>query len=480
MSELSAEDQARLRALVGIIDAGESPRVAELVAVYWPQPTGAVYYAATQADASHPGLAAKIAFAPVEARLAYAEGEPFCEIVHEESLSDDELELDLWDADGRVSDLFYEHGAGVRVEIFYYFSDVDLLLSQWWGHLQPPEEAGAERFVASAAFGFLSAMQPLPRRAFFVGCQAVDGLLLTTQAEIDEGDCPRNMHLGGSVGVPGMEFHPCERRSRADCVAHIGDSLSYLAFDTVVEAIANRVGGRTYLEISRGNEGSLNKPLRVIIGRRRVRDLDVIRYTAQTNAKDPDQGYVRAEFAVSEGPLRSMSNCAVNDALIGEQHLNRRLGEKRQPATNFSPNAGNDSGTAKFFAVYGPTNPANHSASSLRGSCDLEGSTDLRVYTGETAFTEQYSTDRAWGLLHALRHKRWGYGLDVARLAIEKDFIPLSAWTQQLVAVTLADGTLTTAPRSTFHAELTDRNVQQQVNDLCCTGARRHAAGRTR
>lgn len=470
MPELSAADQAKLDALLGTILAGRSPRVAEVVAVSWPPPTGTVYYASTQADEVCPGLKAKLGHAPVEARLANSEGEPFLKIVHEESLSDDELEFDLWDADGRISDLFYEHGAGVRVEIFYYFEDVGLLLSQWWGHLQPPEEAGAERFVATAAFGFLSAMLPLPRRAFFVGCQAVDGLLLKTQAEIDEGDCPRDMHLGGSVGVPGMEFHPCPRNSRADCTAHVGDSLSFLAFDTTIEAIANRVGGRTYLEMSRGNETNLKKALRVIAGRRKVRDLDVIRYTAQTNAKNPDQGYVRAEFAAGEGPWRAMWNCAVNDAIIGEQHLNKRLGERRQPPTNFSPNANNDSGTAKFFAVYGPTNPSNHSAATLRGSCDAEGSADVRVYASETAFTEEYSTDRAWWLLHALRNKRWGYGLDVARAAIETDFIPLSAWTQQTVAVRLPDGTLTTAPRSTFNAELTDRSVQQQINDICAAG----------
>jgi hypothetical protein len=313
-------------------------------------------------------------------------------------------------------------------------------------------------------------MIPLPRRAFFFGCQAVDGLLLTSQAEVAEGDCPRDMHLGGSVGVPGMENHPCPRGSRADCTAHIGDDLSYLAFDTTIEAIANRTGGRTYLEMSRGNETNLKKALRVIAGRRKVRDLDVIRYTPQTNTKHPDQGFVRAEFAVSEGPLKSMWNCAVNDALIGAMHLNVRLGQKRQPRTNFSPNANNDSGTAKFFAVYGPTNPANHSAATLRGSCDVEGSDDVRVYTSETAFTEQYSTDRAWWLVHALRNKRWGYGLDVARLAIERDVLPLSAWTQQEVAVKLADGTLTTARRSSFNAELTDRSAQQQINDICAAG----------
>src|SRR4051812_30387621 len=120
---LSIDDQAKLDALLDMIAAGTSPHVAELVAVFWPQPTGTVYYAASQLDELYPDLGLE----PVEARLSFNDGAPFREVVHESGLSDETVDLDFWDADGAISDLFELHGAGVRVEIFYYFSDVDLL-----------------------------------------------------------------------------------------------------------------------------------------------------------------------------------------------------------------------------------------------------------------------------------------------------------------------------------------------------------------
>ncbi|HYG78928.1 MAG TPA: hypothetical protein VD861_00990, partial [Pyrinomonadaceae bacterium] len=388
---LTPEDTQKVAALQLMIAEGRAIRVSEIVAVFWPQPTGTVYYAATQLDDLYPDLG----LSPVEARLPWNSGAPFSEVVHESGLSDEEVELDFWDADGRVADLFEQHGAGVRVEIFYYFPDVDLLLSEWWGHLQPPEEADEERFVATAAVGFQSSMLPLPRRAFFSGCQAIDGVLLTTAEEIAANDCPRDMHIGGSVGVVGMENHLCPRRNRQDCIDHIGDSLSMLAFDTVVESIINRqTEGPTRLATSRGNESNLKRPLRVIIGERTVRELDLLAYTPQTNNNTPDQGYVRVLFAICEGRVKSITLCKVNNSLIGFEHLNWRLGARRQPPTGFSPNVPNYSGTALFYGVYGPVDPSQYNATNLSGEAKVEGLDDMRVYTAETAYTEQYTRER--------------------------------------------------------------------------------------
>src|SRR5262252_3010889 len=78
-------------------------------------------------------------------------------------------------------------------------SQVELLFSQWFGHMQPVEEGSAEWYESTAETGFMSSMLPLPRRAFFSSCQAMFGGWLATQAEIDEGDCPYNRHLGGAA-----------------------------------------------------------------------------------------------------------------------------------------------------------------------------------------------------------------------------------------------------------------------------------------
>jgi hypothetical protein len=635
---LSTEDQAKLDDLLEMIAAGESPHVAEVIAVFWPTPTGTVYYAASQLDELYPDLGLE----PVEARLSFNDGAPFREVIHESGLSDESVDLDFWDADGVISDLFQLHGAGVRVEIFYYFSDVDLLLSEWWGHLQPPDQADCERFVAQAAVGFRSSMLPLPRRAYFSGCQAIFGALLSTQSELDENDCPYNLHLeqgatsnpdyqnnlNGSAGsggaftkvsggnswncgashaaavaegdavfsftvsgayacagfsttdsprsgntdfafalqwnpdgsvtlkysntlllanvatwtagdqfrveirdggfrmykgsseltpagfappVPsyplylgiaiqnegagisaaqvaigdigaapafglldpdtGEPFTSCPRNSTAACIARLGDDLSYLAFDTIVETlINNQTVGPALLATSRGNESNLKRPLRVIIGSRVVRDLDLLAYTPQADTNHPDKGFVRCLFSVSEGRIRSMTNCKVNDTIIGFEHLNTRLGARRQPRTGFSPNVSNYSGTAHFFGVYGQVDASQYNATNLRGEATCEGLDDIRVYTTETSYTEQYTQSRAWALLRALMDKRWGMGYDRRRFEIETDLIPLAAWCAETVAFTGSDGTLYTGPRTTFNGELNDRNAQQQITDICLAG----------
>jgi hypothetical protein len=472
MAELNYEDEAKRVELQLMQLRGESPRVVEVVAVHWPQPTGTVYYASTQYDDLFRGLP----FAPVEARLRYDKEEPFCEVLLAEGISDEEVDLALWDADGVISDLLHAHGAGLRVEIFYHFPDIDWTPSLWWGHLQQPEEAGEDWCETKAEQGFRSSMLPCPRRAHYVSCQALyPPEANLTQAEIDEGDCPVNAHLpGGTIGntdpSTGKVYAKCAR-TRPDCIKIIGDALSFLADDTVVETIINNQtkGGALFPE-SRGNATNLKKPKRVIAGTRVVRDCEVLEYTPQLNTKHPDEGFVRAQIEIGEGRIRSMVECKVNDTLIGFQHLNTRNGARRQPATNFSPNASNHSGTAHFFAVYGPVNPSGYGPNNLRGSAKVEGCDDVRVYTSETEFAEEWTDSRAWWLCNVLRHKRWGYGLDVARFWIEKDFIPLHAWTRENTSFTAKDGTVFTGPRTLYNAELNDRTIQQVVNDICLAG----------
>jgi len=478
---LSPADQAKIDELKAMTLAGEGVRVCELVAVFWPQPTGTVYYSSIQADEVYPTLTVS----PVEARLAYADDALVREVIHEEGISDDQIDLDFWDADGVISDLAHTHGEGVRVEVFYYYSDVDLFLSMWWGHLLVPDSADQERFKTQAEQGFRSAQLPLPRRAFFTGCQAVWAGYLQTQAEIDEGDCPSNAHLteeqrGGAPLVgnldpdTGLPYTSCPRNTREVCTARIGDSLSFLAFDSTVESIVNnQTKGGPLLATSRGNENNLKRPLRVVAGKRRVRDLDLLAFTPQLNSNNSEDGFVRTLFAISEGRNKSVTRCQVNDEIFPPDQIQVRLGEKRQAPTGFSPNVGNYSGTSLFFGVYGQVDPEQYSdPETLSGQCLVEGHDEVRVYSDPddpTAFTEQYTTDRAWWLAHQLRHKRWGLGTDVARLELA-DLIFLSTWGRQVVTFTNEEGRIFAGVRTDFNAELIDRTAQQQINDLCLAG----------
>lgn len=473
MPELSALDQAKLEALTGLIAAaragGPSVQVAELAAADWPTPDARVFYASTFVDDVFPGLRAHLGAAVVEPRLA---GEQFLDVMRDSGISDDSVALNLWDGDHVISDLFETHGEGVRIEVFLYFPQVDLLLSMWFGHLRPPEDADEERFTATAENGFMSLELPLPRRAFFNTCQAVYGGLLSTQEEIDEHDCPMNLHIGGSVGLvnpdTGLPYPTCPRNSRAACTARLGDDLSFLAFDTAIKSYP--VGSRGVIATTRGNENNLKRPLRVIAGERTVRDLDLLAHVVEVgNPKEPEKGSIKLKYAVSEGVLDALTQPRVNSTLIQPQHWGVRLGWLRQPGSGFSPGENNYSGTATLQVVL-QGDFRNVDPAGIPTEIDARGKNDVRVYTNETTYTPAYTASRAWWLLEALRNKRWGLGSDVARFAIESDFIPLDEWFNDYLSFTDPEGNVYTGPRSTFNAELIDRTAQQQINDICLAG----------
>jgi hypothetical protein len=196
---MPAEDpdrDAKLTTLRTMQREGESPRVAELLLVDWPLPDGPTYYATRVAHdiLDDPELLDRLD-GPIELRLGSG---VFLDVPQQAGIGDDRVDLDFWDGDNEFTRLFHTHGAGMRVEVFYYFPDVDLLISEWWGHLQPPAGVNIDRFKTAAQSGFRSSNLPLPGRAPLNGCQAVFGGLLKTQAEIDEGDCLYSAHLGGT------------------------------------------------------------------------------------------------------------------------------------------------------------------------------------------------------------------------------------------------------------------------------------------
>jgi hypothetical protein len=263
-------------------------------------------------------------------------------------------------------------------------------------------------------------------------------------------------------------FTECPR-NRAACIVRLGDDLSYLGFDTVIQSYTvNQTKGPNISVTTRGNESNLKRPLRVIIGERDVSDIDLLAYTVEPDTKHPEGGAVSVLGAECEGPIQEQTNQAVNGVVIGAMHLNARNGDPRQARTGFSPQVANYSSTALFFGR-AQGDFTQTTADQLRLTAHVKGLRNIRRYTDPVNFIEEYSTDRAWALLHCLRNKRWGYGLDVVRFVIQ-DWIDLAAWGQQIVSFTDADGTHYTSQRTSFHAELIDRSVQQQINDICLAG----------
>jgi hypothetical protein len=464
MSIESTTDQTKLAALRAIA----RPQVSEIVAVYWPAPDGTKYYAARALN-ELPDYAALTL--TVEARLV---GSNFLPINRTSSIADEQISLTFSEIrDREISRLFRAHGEGSKVEVFYYFPQVDLLVSEWSGHLRTPQRAGGGMFKTTAASGFRSALLPLPSRRAVAGCHAVIfGGLLTDQEQCLANDCPYDRHLGGVTGQLNGSGQPFTTiaTSRAECVARHGTDIFYLGFDTVIESlINNQTKGPALLATSKGNETNLKQALRVHYGPRVARQLELLAYTPQFNTNHPDQGFVRVLFRIGEGRLKSVTSCKVNGALIGFEHLNVRRGERGQGRTGFSPGIGNYSRTAHFFAVYGPVNPAGYGPGNLNGECTVEGRDEIRVYTDQDTFTEQYTIIRAWCLLDVIREPRWGHKLDPVRFVMS-DFIYLANWCSEQVGYNDANGNHFTGTRSTFVAELTERTAQQQINDICLFG----------
>ncbi len=450
-----------------------SPRVAELVAVSWGDPDSTIYYCSTQADEVFSTPGTDFPVRPVEVRF---EANQFLDLPIEDGVADSSIDLDFWDADGEIARLHFVHGQGVRVEVFYYFPDYKLLLSQWHGHLGQPDDANGERFKVSAAYGFRSALLPLPRRAFYTGCQAVYGGLLSTQAEIDEGDCPSNIHLpGGTIGnlnpSTGLPFPSCPRNNRHECVIRIEPedtpdylALSYLGFDTQTDSYPNAKLTST----SRGNENNLKRPLRRSYGDRLIKDLDLIAYSPELDTKHPDKGWVLCMFAISDGVQLSLSAFQINNTLVGYEHQTSRLGLKRQSPTWFTPHVANYSGTTLAVGrIQGDF--GNVVGSDLSGQIRGGGQADIRVYSDPETFSEQWTINRAWVLLDVERNKRWGHGIDPQRMVL-KDWIDLAGWSDDTVTSVAADGTASSGTRTTFVGELLDKTAQRQITDICLSG----------
>jgi hypothetical protein len=235
-------DAEKLAALQAI----DGKEIVELVKVSWPAPEGVMYYTSTVDPYLFRNL--PIPNSTLEARLP---GRSFQDVLNDTTIADDRVSLKLWDGDGHISDLAVAHGPGQRVEIFYWFPQVDLLLSVWWGHLQPLEQGSIAWYEVNAEVGFLSAMLPMPRRGFFSSCSALFGGWLTTQDEIDHGDCPYNRHLAAGSNL--STLIPADA-ANVDTSAGIIKNAGGTAWNAGARhSIAVNEGEDAVIEITRGS-----------------------------------------------------------------------------------------------------------------------------------------------------------------------------------------------------------------------------------
>lgn len=472
MPEYSTEVQEKLETLAALPAGQRKP--AEVTALYWGAPDGLKVYSIAPYDemAGYEDLPAALDTQlgyedPLIVSLIPDRNTPFADLPRSASISEDGTDFTFSDLDDEISRLIATHGEGVRCEVFGYWPAVDLLLSLWRGLTKAPKEMTRERVKLSASTGFRSPNMNLPRRPHATSCPFIFGGLLSSQSEINyHKGCPYNVHVGGSIGVPG--FTDCPRATVADCFTRLATKRYWPGFDVRPDPIANFVRGRNQAASAVGNASNLSDPIRVVIGVRHVKGLALLAYRNETNTAHPDKGFGAGLFEVCEGPVAALWNFYINGVFVGFEHQNLRLGALGQPPTFFSPNVNSFSGTAHAFGrIQGNFN--GNQAASLTASIVCQGLNNIRVYSDPETYVEQYTTNRMWAILEALANPRWGYGSDYARYDIASA-IECAEWCDETVAMHDPNGNLFTGTRSTCNVELTGRSVQQQVNDLCVAG----------
>jgi len=486
MPEYSPTIQTKLAALQALTGAARKP--AEIVLVYWPEPSGTTVYSSA-AYTNHPwwpDLPAAIeaefdAVIPITLTLI-PDSTPFIDLPRTASISDDSITLTFDDTDGEFSTLLMTYGEGIRCEVFGYWPSPDLLLSLWRGMLHQPKDMNRSQVKITATSGWRAPQMLVPRRPFATSCPFIFGAHFSTQAEItDSRGCLYNAHLTtiqrGSaplIGVAG--FTDCPRRVKGDCFARMTlpdtstqTEVFWPGFETRADPIPNnQTKGPNLLAKSIGNESALSDPIRVIFGERYVKSLYLLAFRNETDTNHPEDGFGAALFAVSEGPNLAMWEFRINGEIVGSEHFQIRLGALGQQPSDWSPDVNSYSGTAHCYGrIQGEFD--NATASDYSGSIRVLGNNEIRVYSDPSTFVEGYTTNRAWCLLHILAHLRWGYGQDYPRFNIQS-FIDAAAWCDEYVTLTDANGNTFSGVRSTFNAEVTARAIQQQVKDICTAG----------
>ena len=443
-------------------------QVGELIAVHWPAPTGTVYYAQMKYDElpEYRGLAL-----PDDGRIeARFEGNQFQSFQISSTVADSQITFNFVDNDGEIARLCELHDEGVRVELWHYYPDVDLLIRRgWFGHLGAPSEVGGSTTPVPASFGFRSPQLSLPSWPSGAGCTFMFGGTIFDAALLARNGCRYDRQLGGAHGLldpdTGLPYVSCPH-TRDGCQARIGDTFEYGGGDTATDTITvGETKGPPRQTTSRGNESNLTQTITVHAGEWTARQLQVLAYLVEPDTKHPEQGSAHVLAQVGVGPYEEIRLAQINDKYILPMHLNVRRGEYRQPATFFSAHVNNYSLRAHFNGVIqGDFTAAT--GQSFNPAAKVKGYREVRVFTDPLTFTKRFSKSPAFWILELLTNVIFGDGRDDERFIIQ-DWIDADAWQAALAGFVDAAGAHYSSTRATFNAEILERTTQQIIKDAC-------------
>lgn len=404
MPSYDASTLTKIAALRTLVSNGTTPQAFELVKIHWPTPTGEKFYSVLDLlDGNTCDPAPPID--EIDVRLV-PDSNPdwFLPINQDSSIGDEEVDLKFWDGDGEVADLLILHGEGIKVEFFYWFPQVELMLSIWEAHLRTEDEADSKTSPVKAAQGFRSAEGVLPRRAHFSACQAIfGGILNSTEEQAAHPECNYDLHLGGSIGTLDPDTSEpwtfCPRQTTADCVERGVDPLRHLSHQTILSTvISTQSSGGPLFSTSAGNETNLKLAVPVVMGERRCYERPALSFIRHPVTSNPDHGFFEAIYEMSEGPIEGYQDPyftvggrrqARDPIHFGENHGN--LG---QVAISLPVTSHGYSGTALTRYNFGWINPANVDQNDARADAIIRGLRDIRVYieAGAGLVADYYGT----------------------------------------------------------------------------------------
>ena len=384
-------------------------------------------------------------------------------------LKSEKIGIEFDDIDKVISGRFHTYKSGVRAELFFYWPDVDLTLSQFFGQLVAPDVYGYKTLKTYVTNGTRSREQLVGKRPHSRECSSNWGGFMKSTFASESNGCP-----AGPFGTVASSDLDCPRDSVTTCNRKLGttDGRYFLGFPNVYANIpvSQHDGG---IAISRGGASSSGEPMRVIFGQKYLRQLPLLGYFAVGG--NNNAGSIRLRLEVGEGPISSVYAPIVNGLAPAANQFNNFTNGTRGQAYGPYPNGlGNFSCTAYFTFVLTSVNVNNYNPTNISGECRVTGYAAIAVFTDATTYARQWTDSRVWCLGEIYTNQRWGMANPATKLEI-LDWIDEDARSRQNVSFTVlyADGEtqVISGRRTTFDCTLEARPVAEQVDDICRSGA---------
>lgn len=469
-----AVDYTKWTALLALLKTGK-PHVAEYLKVEWP--TGTKYYASSAYAHTSPyrNIKTYTGGSTIEPRIM---GAPFRKFEINGDIRTENIDIEFDDstitgfsAAGSLRSALNTYGSA-RCELFYYYPQVDLNVSVWWGQILKPSEDGDLTVRTILTNGYRSKELFLPNRPMPKECTSTYGTKLDALDKIATNICPVDIHLGGSTGVAG--FTDCPRLTSNDCNTRLGTKKYYPGMDFTAIDPFQSGSHQGEVAIAKSNAMVRAKPVVWIFGTKHIRNSDILISSRMPNTQHPDDAWIGLLVRVGEGPVVSIANLKVNGKLTDLGHYRRTLGERGQSSIDYPGDASHQtlSGTALIYIVHGYVDP-NVVAANLEIEYDVVGFNQVAVYTDPTTFTRKFSDDRVWCLIEMYTNQKCGLKYDIGRFSID-DALTTSEWGRlsSTFVLTLPDGETKTCTgrRTTFDAAVEGRPAIEVIQDVCRSG----------